>query len=471
MIQQLTDKVNSSFNVVSPPLDALPRWQPASPFSSGLRSMGLGYQYGDHSPRFQRPDFPKFDGNSDPLAFINRCEAYFVQQRIAAEEQVWMASHHLEDTAQMWYLLVQQSEGTPKWRRFTKLLHLRFDPPPLSHDEEMHNLQTPIVAMSPAQKLELQEQPPAAVTTALPVAPRLPSQGLWASPTQPMALSAPPPPSNRVAFTSPAFEGRQVRRRPTTEMDDRRRQEKVELDQAALVVHTDDPLVSLHTIPGVCLGKTMPGRIALGGVSLLTLLNSGSAHSFVAKEAAAGTPLRLQLRGTMKITVVNGERVPCPGVYRTASFSIKGHHTCWKGVASFSNGSHASLLEEFVDVFATPSGRPPPRAKDHQVCWLLKKFVGIPPAKPPAMSPTWEDINNVLNHPTSFQLEDELILKGEGDVMWSVHGQQPPRDLHGQQPPRDLHGQQPPRDWHGQQPPGEHAEHARPGGARGGLDG
>jgi hypothetical protein len=29
----------------------------------------------------------------------------------------------------MWYLLVQADEGTPSWRRFTELLHIRYGPP------------------------------------------------------------------------------------------------------------------------------------------------------------------------------------------------------------------------------------------------------------------------------------------------------------------------------------------------------
>ena len=38
--------------------------------------------------------------------------SYFHQLRIAAEEQVWMVSYNLEAGAQMWYLQVQQDEGT-----------------------------------------------------------------------------------------------------------------------------------------------------------------------------------------------------------------------------------------------------------------------------------------------------------------------------------------------------------------------
>ena len=87
-----------------------------------------GQHHNDRPPMFQKMDFPKFDGKSDPLAFINRCESFFHQQRIA-EEKVWMASYNLEGTAQLWYMQVQRDEGTPSWRRFTELLNLRFGPP------------------------------------------------------------------------------------------------------------------------------------------------------------------------------------------------------------------------------------------------------------------------------------------------------------------------------------------------------
>jgi len=46
------------------------------------------------------------------------------------EEKVWLVSHNLEDDARVWFLQVQHDEGTPAWRRFTELLHLRFKSPP-----------------------------------------------------------------------------------------------------------------------------------------------------------------------------------------------------------------------------------------------------------------------------------------------------------------------------------------------------
>jgi hypothetical protein len=74
-------------------------------------------------------DFPRYDGKSDPLIFINSYESYFHQQRIMEEEKVWMASYNLEEKAQLWYIQVQEDEGTPTWRRFKDLLNLCYGPP------------------------------------------------------------------------------------------------------------------------------------------------------------------------------------------------------------------------------------------------------------------------------------------------------------------------------------------------------
>jgi hypothetical protein len=73
-------------------------------------------------------DFPRYDGKSDPLIFINRCESYFRQQRTMPEEKVWMASYNLEEVAQLWFIQLQEDEGTPPWGRFKELLNLRFGP-------------------------------------------------------------------------------------------------------------------------------------------------------------------------------------------------------------------------------------------------------------------------------------------------------------------------------------------------------
>jgi hypothetical protein len=62
-----------------------------------------GQHHHDRPPKFQKMDFPRYDGKTDALIFINRYESYFHQQRIM-EEKVWMASYNLEEGAQMWYI-------------------------------------------------------------------------------------------------------------------------------------------------------------------------------------------------------------------------------------------------------------------------------------------------------------------------------------------------------------------------------
>jgi hypothetical protein len=88
-----------------------------------------GNHHNDRSPRFNKMDFPRCDGKSDLMLFINNCESYFHQQRTMPEEKVWMASFNLEDVA-LWYILLQEDDGTPRWGRFKELLNLRFGPPP-----------------------------------------------------------------------------------------------------------------------------------------------------------------------------------------------------------------------------------------------------------------------------------------------------------------------------------------------------
>jgi len=201
-------------------------------------------------------DFPRYDGKSDPLIFLNRCESYFHQQRIMEEEKVWMASYNLEEGAQMWYIQVQQDEGTPSWRRFKELLHLRYGPPlrsnplgelaackrtgsveeyqdrfqallpraghldeaqrvqlftvglqpPLSLDVEIHNPQTLAAAMSLARKLALRDQytaPPSRAPGRVPLPATSARLPLPALPTTPAPTAA---------STTITVEGRPVKR-------------------------------------------------------------------------------------------------------------------------------------------------------------------------------------------------------------------------------------------------------------------
>ncbi|XP_072151436.1 uncharacterized protein [Setaria viridis] len=245
--------------------------KPSSSSTSAAGGRPEGPRDAERPPKFHKLDFPRYDGKSDPLLFINRCESYFCQQRTMAEERVWLASYHLEDVAQLWYTQLQEDEGPPPWGRFKELLHLRFGPPlrsaplfelaecrrtgtvedysnrfqallpragrldeaqrvqlftggllpPLSHAVRLHNPATLAAAMSLARQVELME-----VERPAPHPPRPPPRGLLPAPGPRPALSAPHQPLALPAPPVAAQQGRgesNQRRLTPDEMAERRR--------------------------------------------------------------------------------------------------------------------------------------------------------------------------------------------------------------------------------------------------------
>lgn len=226
--------------------------------TSGRTSSGEHTQ--DRPPRFQKLDFPWYDGKTDPLAFINRCESYFYQQHVMEEEKVWMASYNLEDGAQMWFIQVQREEGTPSWRRFTELLHLRYEPPlhsnPLGelaackrtgsvveyqdrfeallpragHLTEAQKVQLFTAALQPPLSLDVEIHNPNSLAHAMSLARKLELRAQCAAPPVRQQRDLLPPPAPRLALPAPnaqpptaIVEGRPVKCLSQTKMEERRR--------------------------------------------------------------------------------------------------------------------------------------------------------------------------------------------------------------------------------------------------------
>uniref|UniRef100_A0A0V0HJV6 Putative ovule protein n=1 Tax=Solanum chacoense TaxID=4108 RepID=A0A0V0HJV6_SOLCH len=80
-------------------------------------------------PRHTKLDFPRFNGQEDPLGWLNGCEHFFRHQQTLEEEKVGLASFHLEGNAQLWFLQLETDLPQLSWDDFKRHCNLRFGPP------------------------------------------------------------------------------------------------------------------------------------------------------------------------------------------------------------------------------------------------------------------------------------------------------------------------------------------------------
>ena len=181
-------------------------------------------------------------------------------------------------------------------------------------------------------------------------------------------------------------------------------------------------MFSLYAVAGAPCGGTLQLAVTVGAAPSVALLDSGSTHNFISARAAERTGLTVEPRPRLTAVVANGERVSCPVVIRAApvtiagvnfaidlfvmplagfdvvlgtqwlatlgpvvwdfaapsmAFQLHGRPVHWTGVPSAtppllqSTVTTALLLAEllatFEDIFAEPTGLPPPRSRDHSI--------------------------------------------------------------------------------------------------------
>jgi hypothetical protein len=80
-------------------------WSVGGGFGGGQFGHNHGEKLGNRRPKI---NFPTFDGESDPLTWLNKCAMYFRGMRTTADERVWMASLHLEGVAAKWYYTLKR---------------------------------------------------------------------------------------------------------------------------------------------------------------------------------------------------------------------------------------------------------------------------------------------------------------------------------------------------------------------------
>lgn len=80
--------------------------------------------------------------------------------------------------------------------------------------------------------------------------------------------------------------------------------------------------ISLYAITRKQNAKTMQLQAIMKGQTLRSLVDSGSTHNFISDIAAQHLGLQILPKSNLYVSVANGEKVPCTGIYQRVRFSI-----------------------------------------------------------------------------------------------------------------------------------------------------
>ncbi|KAL5769060.1 hypothetical protein ACOSQ2_015843 [Xanthoceras sorbifolium] len=83
--------------------------------------------FNNRSHHHLKLSFPKFNGE-DPTGWVYKAEQYFYFKSIAVDQQVQLASFHLEGIALQWYLWFTKFKGPLTWDEFNQVVLQRFGP-------------------------------------------------------------------------------------------------------------------------------------------------------------------------------------------------------------------------------------------------------------------------------------------------------------------------------------------------------
>ncbi|KAB5511770.1 hypothetical protein DKX38_028798 [Salix brachista] len=320
-------------------------------------------------PRYSRLEFPLYDGKNDPLAWLSRFDHFFRHQHIPEEEKVEIASYHLDEDAQVWFLKLERDRPGISWEEFKRNCHLRFGPSlqssklgelsklrqgstvedyqrkfeqlaaragPLTTEQELEIF---ISGLQEYIAIEVELHRPRDLISAMSLARLYERRGGIRRFTQP-------------AFTQPAFKPaalpapgssnpKTFKRLSRTEMDDRRArglcfncdeiysrghqckrlfwldgvEDSVQGEKEDHEIEEEfQPEISLHAIMGENAGgKTMKIHAIIGEHHLLILIDSGSTHSFLGTQWVKTLGLHCEQRAGLQVMVANGNTIRSPG--------------------------------------------------------------------------------------------------------------------------------------------------------------
>ncbi|XP_043817044.1 uncharacterized protein LOC122724910 [Manihot esculenta] len=318
-------------------------------------------------PKYTKLDFPRYNGTEDPLGWISRCQHFFKHQSTPDDEQVGLASYHLEGIVQLWYLQLIQDVPNPTWVEFVDQCNLRFGPPirsnklgelaKLKQTGTVEDYQTKFeILVSRAGTLgsnqkvqlyisglqeyiavEVELHQPKDLATAMSMS-RLYERKLYSKSVAQREVRRPAPLSEHCP-------GRTIKRLTPDEMDERRKKGLcfncdepfvrghqckrlflIDLDDGSKSDAKSDsdspPEISLHAITGTRNSQSMRLLGCWHGRQVLILVDSGSTHSFVSDSVVADLQVTVDAKDGLRVKVANGEQLHSPGLCKGAPIEL-----------------------------------------------------------------------------------------------------------------------------------------------------
>jgi hypothetical protein len=329
---------------------------------------------------YRRPNisFPHYDGESDPLPWINKCETYFRGMRTPPDEKVWQASLYLDGVAAEWfYALERVTGGVLTWSRFIEFTHMWFGPPlrtngmadlkDLRHTGTVEDYQRQFLSILFRCDDMTQLQQAQMFTTGLGELLRTDVELLTPTTLQrtmhlacayerhmdlsstpsrmPYATSKPTTSATAAKPSSSATSRPRLHRLSPEEVTAKRAsgecyhcfEKNIQPITSVLLAEffywnwmeniqpitsvpiTTDTLakelgISLHALTGIDIADTLKLKVSINGVALIALVDSGSTHTFISDAIVPRLGLHVTPTVGLPIKVANGEKVLSGGI-------------------------------------------------------------------------------------------------------------------------------------------------------------
>ncbi|CAI9290843.1 unnamed protein product [Lactuca saligna] len=88
----------------------------------------IGYR-GNRVPRFPKMEFPIYEGKTDPIEWIQKCEDFIEEQQIPIDAWVRQATFALQGRANSWYHNLRRMRDRLYWYEFLEECKIRFCAP------------------------------------------------------------------------------------------------------------------------------------------------------------------------------------------------------------------------------------------------------------------------------------------------------------------------------------------------------